>query len=498
MKKVLLCIMDGVGYHNQDYGNAFKLANTKVLDHLLTTYPNSRLTASGKKVGLPEGQIGNSEVGHLNIGAGRIVYQSLERINTDIENQSFDTNPEFNAVIEHTINNNSKLHIMGLASDGGVHSSLDHLLYIIKILKARNIPNVYLHLFTDGRDTAIDSGQKYLETIETAIKNTNIKIASICGRFYAMDRDNRYERVEQAYNLITKGIGTSYKTALEAWQANHNHGITDEFITPSIIDPQGLVSNSDGILVFNFRPDRIRELFSALSNPKFSGFKKEQIANLKVVTMMPVSSEVICTNMYDLITLKNTLGPYISNQGLRQLRIAETEKYAHVTFFFDGGEELQLNNCKRILIPSPKVETYDLKPEMSAYEITDTLIQEVKTQAYDLIVLNFANGDMVGHTGKLDKAIKAVECVDTCLGKLIENLQDYTFVITADHGNCEVMINEDNSVNTAHTTNVVPFIITDKNLSLKDGKLADIAPTILNLMGLNIPSEMDGDILITS
>ena len=498
MKRVLLCILDGCGLRDEVNGNAFKNAKKPNFDKLWNNYPHSKLIASGEEVGLPKGQMGNSEVGHMNIGAGRIVYQPLGLINKKISDKEFYNNENIIEIINHVKENNSKLHLFGLLSDGGIHSHYEHLFALIDMCKMYGVKNVYYHIFTDGRDTSPTSGIKYIKRLEDKIKDTGIgSIATISGRFYAMDRDNRYERLKRAYDAIIYGEADYYNSAIEAWKSNQDKGITDEFIEPAVINKKGIVDSGDGLICFNYRPDRLRELFSAITNDKFNGFKRKDISNIKLVTMMPVSDEVICKNAYRLEDLINTCGEYVAELGFKQLRIAETEKYAHVTYFFDGGVEKELNKCTRVLIPSPKVLTYDLKPEMSAYEITDRLISELNNH-YDMIILNFANGDMVGHTGKYDAAVKAVETIDNCLGKIIDNinLDEYTVIITADHGNCEVMINDDGSVNTQHTTNLVPCIITDNNYKLKDGKLGDLAPTILEIMGIDIPKEMTGSSLI--
>lgn len=499
MKKVLLCILDGVGLSNNTVGNALYNADTKTLDKLLKNYPNSKLDASGELVGLPLGQMGNSEVGHMNIGAGRIVYQPLGLINTKIKDESFYQNNKLLNVVEHVKNNQSKLHIMGLLSDGGIHSHINHIFAILELCKRNNLDRVYLHMFTDGRDTSPYSGEKYIKELEEKINELKVgSIATLSGRYYSMDRDNNYDRIFLSYNAIVNGIGPKYKNALLAWGENHQQNITDEFIIPSIINAEGNIESNDGIIYANFRPDRIRELASSLTNKTFKQFETANLDNIKLVTMMPVSDEVICDNAFKIEELINTLGEYISTKEKTQLRIAETEKYAHVTYFFDGGLEKELPNCQRILIPSPKVATYDLKPEMSAYEITDTLIENIKQNTPDMIILNFANGDMVGHTGNYDAAIKAVETLDTCLNKIINKVDTnkYTIIITADHGNCETMINNDGTVNTQHTTNLVPFIVLDKKIILRDGKLGDIAATILDIMNLDIPSEMTGKSLI--
>ena len=499
MKKVLLCILDGVGLSEKIHGNAFYQANTPCIDKLFREYPNSRLDASGELVGLPSGQMGNSEVGHMNIGAGRIVYQPLGLINKQISDELFYKNKVLISILEHVKANNSKLHIMGLLSDGGIHSHINHFIALLEMCKRENINNVYFHIFTDGRDTSPYAGEKYIRILEEKQEKLKLgSISTISGRYYAMDRDNNYDRIEKAYNVITLGVGEEYKTAIEAWAGNQSRDITDEFIVPAVINKQGIINDNDGIIFANFRPDRVRELGAALTNPNFTGFERKVLENIKMATLMPVSDEVISKPAFKIEDLINTLGEYVSTKNITQLRIAETEKYAHVTYFFDGGKEKDLPGCKRILIPSPKVATYDLKPEMSAYEITDELLSQIKENKPDMIILNFANGDMVGHTGNYDAAIKAVETLDKCLDKIISkvNLEEYTVIITADHGNCEVMINNDGSVNTQHTTNLVPFIVMDKKIILRDGKLGDIAVTMLDLMGLDIPGEMTGNSLV--
>lgn len=499
MKKVLLCILDGVGISKKKDGNAFLNAKKPNIDSLLNNYPNSKLDASGEEVGLPAGQMGNSEVGHTNIGAGRIVYQPLGLINSKIKDKTFFQNKNILEVINHTKNNNSKLHIMGLLSDGGIHSHINHLLALIDMVKKNNLSNVYIHIFMDGRDTSPYSGKNYINMLEDKLENTKVgSIATVSGRYYAMDRDNNYDRLKKTYDAMTLGIGEEYKSALDCWQHNQDNEITDEFIIPAVINKKGLIEKNDGIICFNFRPDRIREIGTSLTNSDFSFFDNSNLSNIKMVTMMPVAESVKCLNAYKIEELINTLGEYISTNNISQLRIAETEKYAHVTYFFDGGVEKKLSQCKRILINSPKVSTYDLAPEMSAFEITDNLIKEITTNKPGLIVLNFANGDMVGHTGNYDAAVKAVETLDDCLGKILNNidLDEYTLIVTADHGNCEVMINDDGTINTQHTTNKVPFIVCDKTLKVKDGKLGDIACSILDIMGIKIPKEMTGNSLI--
>lgn len=502
MKKVLLCIMDGVGIRKNELGNAYLNANTPTLDYLWDNYPHIELEASGEFVGLPKEQMGNSEVGHSTIGSGRILYQSLELINKEIENKSIYNNKNILKAIEHVKKNSSKLHLIGLLSDGGIHSHINHLFTLLDICKEKNFENVYIHIITDGRDTNPDSGIKYIKMLEDKINDMGIgKIATLCGRYYMMDRDDNYDRVKLAYDMLTKGMGEEYNSPLQAWEDNQNKNITDEFMLPSIINIDGLVRENDSIITFNFRPDRLRELYTVFTNDKFNNFERELINNLLVVTMMPVSSDVRCINAFNNQDVNNTLGSYLSSIGYSQLRIAETEKYAHVTYFFDGGKNIDLNNCKKVLISSPKVKTYDLMPEMSAYKITDSLLEEANNN-YDLIVLNFANGDMVGHTGVYEKGIAAMDTVDNCINKIISELSDkYTIIITADHGNCEQMINDDGTVNTQHTTNKVPFIIVDKTIRLDKnitGSLCDIAPTILKLMNVEVPKEMTGSVLITS
>ena len=494
----VLCIMDGVGIRDTEYGNAVKMAKKPNLDYLIKNYPHSKLEASGELVGLPAGQMGNSEVGHTNIGAGRIVYQPLQLITNQIKNGEFFQNKNLLETIKHVKDNHSNLQICGLLSDGGIHSHINHLFGLIDLCKKEGIRNVYYHVFLDGRDTLPNICLKYLDELSEKIKETSVgSIASISGRYYAMDRDNRWDRVKKAYDVMVTGTGIECNSYKDVIEKNYNEGIFDEFIVPTIIDKNGMIKDNDGLIAFNFRPDRLREIFKAITNPDFSDFEHKNLKNIKLTTMMPVSDEVICNNAFELQKLDNTLGEYLSKNHKTQLRIAETEKYAHVTYFFDGGVEKDLDGCKRILVNSPKVATYDLKPEMSAYEVTDKLIKELDNHL-DVVILNFANGDMVGHTGNLDAAIKAVETVDDCIGKIYKKVEEIggTLIVTADHGNSEVMIDDNGNVITSHTTNKVPFIITDKRIKLEDGKLADIAPTMLYLLGLDIPKEMTGNVLI--
>ena len=498
MRPIVLCILDGVGITEKQEGNAFFKAYKPNFDKLINMYSHSLLEASGEDVGLPIGQMGNSEVGHMNLGAGRIVYQPLQFINKSIKDKEIFNNKQILSTINHAKENNSSIHLLGLLSDGGIHSHINHLFAILEMCKQEGLGRVYVHAFTDGRDTLPDSAREYFENLENKFKELGIgKLASISGRYYAMDRDNRYERVKVAYDVIVDGIGEKYNNYNEVLENNYSKDIYDEFIVPCILDEDGIIKDNDALIVFNYRPDRLRELFSSITNKDNNCFERTIRNNIKLTTMMPVSNEVICNTAYSLPKLDNTLGEYISKLGLNQLRIAETEKYAHVTYFFDGGIEKELDNCKRILIPSPKVATYDLKPEMSAYEITDTLLNELDNN-YDLVILNYANGDMVGHTGNFDASVKAVEVLDECLGRLYNKIKeiDGTMLILADHGNCEYMLDEDGNVVTSHSTNKVPCILTDNNYKLNDGKLADVAPTILKLLGVQVPDEMTGNVLL--
>lgn len=495
-KPVVLCILDGIGINKDEKGNAYKLANKPFFDFLFNKYPYSKLEASGEAVGLPKGIMGNSEVGHQNIGAGRIVYQHLQMINEKIKNGEIYINENLLEVINYVKNNNSKLHVMGLISDAGVHSRLNHLFAILDMCKNEGIKELYIHIYTDGRDTPVDSAIGFIKQVEDKIQEIGLgKFASIGGRYYSMDRDNNYDRIEKAYDVLTGTSKIRYVDYKEALEKNYANGVTDEFIIPGLIDEEGIIEPNDGAIFFNYRPDRLRELGAALTDKNFSKFDRKKEVNIKIVTMMPVSDEVVCTNAYSLQNLTNTFGEYISSKGLSQLRIAETEKYAHVTYFFDGGEELDLDGCKRILIPSPKVRTYDLKPEMSAYIITEELLKEIAN--FDVVILNYANGDMLGHTGNIEAAIKGVEVLDECVKKVYEKIMELEgiLIVTADHGNCEYMLDKNDNLVTSHTTNLVPFLI-NMDVKLKDGKLGDIAPTMLYLLNLDIPKEMTGEVLI--
>ena len=493
MKKVLLCVLDGVGLSKIKDGNALINANKPNIDYLMKEYPNKGINASGTFVGLPDGQMGNSEVGHLTIGAGRIIYQSLELINRAIKDESFYSNESFLNAIRHAKENNSKLHIMGLLSDGGVHSHINHIKALLKLCKKEDFSNVYFHIFTDGRDTFKESSISYIDDLNNEINELGIgKICTISGRYYAMDRDKRWDRLKKCYDVIVNNTGNKCDDYKKYITDSYEKGITDEFIEPVIIDDSGKIEENDSIIWANFRPDRAIQILRSLVDPNFDGFDRKIFNNLYLTTMMYVSDDVKSDIAFKKEIIDNTLGIYLSKLGKKQLRIAETEKYAHVTYFFDGGRDLDLNLCDRVLIPSPKVATYDLKPEMSTREITSNLLEKMDNN-YDFIFLNFANGDMVGHTGNYDMTKKAIETIDEMIGKLYKKCveDEYLFIITADHGNAEKMIDENGNVVTSHTTNLVPFIVTDKNLNIDNvNKLSDIAPFVLNYMNLNLPDEM--------
>lgn len=503
MKPVVLCILDGCGIRKESDGNAFLNAKTPTLDMLNEKYPHSILQASGPFVGLPVGQMGTSEVGHMNIGAGRVALQPLEAINKSIRDKSIYKNEKLLDIFKHVKDNNSNLHIFGLISDGGVHSHIDHLLELLEICKLNNIKNVYLDLCTDGRDTYEKSALKYLDILDKKSKELGIgKIATISGRYYAMDRDNNFDRVKLSYDAICHGKGKKYNNYKELVEDNYINNITDEFIVPGVIEECKL-SDNDAIIAFNFRKDRLRELFTLLSNPSeykdmasSKGLIVKEYSNLKVLTMFPVTETVKCPHIFDDLNLKNILCDYLHNNNLSQLRIAETEKYAHVTFFFDGGREVQYSDMKKILIPSPKVATYDLKPEMSVYEVTDAFLNNVEN--YDVTIMNLANGDMVGHTGVYEAAVSAVEHMDKCISKIYNKVMELNgvLIIIADHGNCDVMWDSNRNPVTSHTINPVPFIITLNNVEVKDGALCDVAPTILDVLNLKKPEEMTGESLL--
>lgn len=496
-KPIVLAILDGYGLREETHGNAVALAKNPIFTELWNTYPHTTLTASGQLVGLPKGQMGNSEVGHMNIGAGRIVYQPLELINKSIEDKEFFQNEEIKKVMHHVKENDSKLHLMGLISDGGVHSHINHLLALLDMCKLEGVTNVYLHLFTDGRDVPPKSAYTYIEKVEEKLKELGFgQIASISGRYYAMDRDNNYDRLIKAYDVIVNNKGDIENSPREYIENSYKNEIIDEFFLPAKFAENGNVEENDGVIAFNFRKDRLRELFTAITNPTAVDMETVHFNNVKTLTMMPVVESVKAPHAFSDPVLTNILGEYIEKQNLSQLRIAETEKYAHVTFFFDGGKEVDYKNEKKVLIPSPKVATYDLKPEMSADEVTENLLKELPNT--DLVILNFANGDMVGHTGVLEAAIKAVETVDKNLKLIYDKIMELggILIVTADHGNCEEMLDDNDNIVTSHTTNPVPFIITEQGLKLHEGKLGDIAPTILDLMNIEKPKEMTGVSLI--
>ena len=502
-KPVMLMILDGFGIAPMSDGNAVETAKKPNFDRLMKNYPNTKLQASGLFVGLPDGQMGNSEVGHLNIGAGRIIYQELTRITKEIEDGGFFTNEALMAAINNAKENNAALHLMGLLSDGGVHSHIDHLKGLLDLAKKSGVKEVYLHGFMDGRDVPPSSGKDFVVEIEKYMNEIGIgKIATLSGRYYAMDRDNRWERVELAYNAMVLGKGETASSAVEAIDKSYHDNKTDEFVLPVVVDNNGMIKNGDSVIFFNFRPDRAREITRAINDKEFSGFNRETL-NLTFVTMTQYDKTLEGVQVaYRPQTIENTLGEYVSNKGLNQLRIAETEKYAHVTFFFNGGVEKEYAGEDRALVSSPKVATYDLKPEMSAYEVTEELIKRIDEDKYDMIILNYANPDMVGHTGVMSAAVKAIETVDECLGKVADKIleKDGTLFITADHGNAETMIDfSTGNPFTAHTTDPVPFVWVSNRTegrALKEGKLADIAPTMLNEMGLEKPEEMTGECLI--
>lgn len=496
-KPVSLLILDGFGLGKNYDGNAIIKANTPNMDRFFNEYPNSTLGASGMDVGLPDGQMGNSEVGHLNIGAGRIVYQSLTRINLAIENGEFFKNETFLEAMDYAKKNNSRVHFLGLFSDGGVHSHVNHFKALFQLAKQYEVP-AYLHAFGDGRDTAPTSGLGYAKEFEGFLSELGHgSFASFTGRFYAMDRDNIFERTDKAYDLLVNGVGNKANTVTEALEASYEAGVTDEFVEPTLINKEGLIKNGDVVIFANFRPDRAIQISTMLTNIAATPIEREQL-DLHYVCMMHYSEKVNGKVAFGLQDLTNTYGEVISKNGMTQLRIAETQKYAHVTFFFDGGLDKEIEGSSRVLIDSPKIETFDMMPEMSAYEVTERAISELNNN-YDTIILNYANCDMVGHTGDMDATIKAVEVVDECVGKLVDAIHEKGGIclITADHGNADKLIDDDGSVFTAHTTNPVPVIITDKNYQLRDGgNLGDLTPTMLELLNVEQPAEMTGKSLI--
>lgn len=501
-KPLALIIMDGFGCNDSEYGNAIKAAKTPNLDKIFSTYKHTRIGASGMDVGLPDGQMGNSEVGHTNIGAGRIVYQELTRISKSIKDGDFFANETLLSAMENCKKNNSSLHLMGLLSDGGVHSHISHLYGLLELAKKSGVSKVYVHAFMDGRDVPPSSGKSFVEKLVAKMAEIGIgEIATISGRYYAMDRDNRWDRVEKAYSAMVNGEGDIFENPVDVMAKSYENDVTDEFVVPSVCSKTGKICSNDSVIFFNFRPDRAREIARTFVDDKFDGFERKN-------GFFPLF--FVCMTQYDATmpnvsiafkpqSLTNTFGEYISKKGLSQLRIAETEKYAHVTFFFNGGVETPFENEDRALIASPKVATYDMKPEMSAFEVADEAIARINSDKYDVIILNYANCDMVGHTGFFDAAVAAVEAVDTCVGKTVDAIlaKGGIALITADHGNADQMYESDGSPFTAHTTNYVPLVVAGMDCELRDnGVLADLSPTMLKILDLEQPIEMTGKSII--
>lgn len=503
-KPTVLMILDGYGLSDQTEGNAIAQAKTPAMDSILAKYPHTKGNASGMAVGLPNGQMGNSEVGHTNMGAGRIVYQMLVKITKDIEDGKFFNNEALLKAVENCKKNDSSLHLMGLLSPGGVHSHMEHLYGLLELAKRNGIEKVYIHAYLDGRDVPPSSAAEYMEEAVAKMKKIGVgSVATIAGRFYAMDRDNIWEREEKAYAALVYGEGVEETDPVQAIRNSYANDVTDEFMLPTVVDKNGMIKENDSVIFFNFRPDRARQLTRIFVDPDFNGFERRN-------GYFPVT--FVCMAQYDaempnvLVAyppeeLTMTFGEYLSKNGKTQLRLAETQKYAHVTFFFNGGEEKQFEGEDRILVDSPKIATFDMKPEMSAYEVSDNLVDAIKSDKYDVIIVNFANPDMVGHTGIMEAAIKAIEAVDECVGRAVEALLevDGQMFICADHGNAEKLIDEDGSPFTAHTTNEVPFIIVnyDENYGLREGGcLADIVPTLIEMMGMEQPAEMTGESLL--
>ena len=501
-KKTVLIIMDGYGIAPAAPGNAITTAHKPNLDKIFSEYPNTLLQASGLDVGLPDGQMGNSEVGHTNMGAGRVVFQILPKITQEISNGKFFENKVYIKAMEDAKANGKALHIMGLLSTGGVHSHLNHIFGILDMAKQRGVEKVYVHCFLDGRDVPPTSGAGFMAQLRDKCAEVgNAKIATLQGRFWGMDRDKRWDRVEAGYNAIVCGEGVRADDPVAAIEASYAENVTDEFVKPTVICPEGQINEGDSVIFMNFRPDRAREMTWALNLPDFAGFQRKK-------TVYPLS--YVCTAQYDESlplpiayppeVIENTIGDYVAAHGLKQFRVAETEKYAHVTFFFNGGVEKETEGEDRCLVPSPKeFATYDLVPQMSAETVCDKVVEAIASDKYGMIICNFANCDMVGHTGVMEAAVKAVETVDACIGRIYDEVSkhdDTVLLITADHGNADVMFDETGKVNTAHTTNPVPFVVCEKGLTVKPGRLADIAPTMLHLMGLSQPAEMTGECLI--
>ena len=500
---IALIIMDGYGLNPSTEGNAIYDAKTPYLDSYFKNYPNTQLKASGLAVGLPDGQMGNSEVGHTNIGAGRVVYQMLVKITKDIEDGVFFENKALKDAMQAAKDNGKALHLIGLLSDGGVHSHIKHLVGLIEMANKMGLEKVYIHTFHDGRDVPPTSGVDFMQQLVDETKRIGTgKIATISGRYYAMDRDNAWDRVEKAYNAMVMGQGEEAVCPVEAIKASYENGVTDEFIVPTVLDKEGTISEGDSVIMFNFRPDRARQITRTFVDPVFDGFvRKKGFFNVNFVCMAQYDAQMPnVTVAYPPEQLTMTFGEYISKLGMTQLRIAETQKYAHVTFFFNGGEECQFEGEDRILIKSPDVATFDLKPEMSAPEVCEAVCKAIDEDKYDVIILNYANCDMVGHTGIMDAAIKAVEAVDTCVGTMVEKLLEKggKAIITADHGNADCLVDpQTKDVFTAHTTNPVPMIVIGQgDVELKEGKLCDLCPTMLDMMGIEKPEQMTGESLI--
>lgn len=495
---VMLAIMDGYGINNTQYGNAIAYAKKPNLEAIFSKYPYTTIQASGEAVGLPDGQFGNSEVGHLNIGAGRIVYQSLTRVNIAMREKTLDKMDAINEAIENAIKNDGSLHIMGLMSDGGVHSHIDHIIYLMKAAHDRGVKNVYVHSFLDGRDVPPKSAQEFLEKLQENFVE-GISAGVVSGRYYAMDRDKNYDRTAFAYNALVYGEA-EVKGLVEGLLDSYNDNVTDEFVKPYIVDKNATIKDGDSVVFANFRPDRAIQISLALTNPIETTLTKyEEFENLTYVSMMLYSEKVKGLVNFDLQVLDDMYGDVISKNGLKQLRIAETEKYAHVTYFFDGGIDKEIEGATRILVNSPKVATYDMKPDMSAYEVTEKVLAAIESEEFDTIILNYANCDMVGHTAVFDAAVKAVETVDECMGKVYEAVKavNGTLIITADHGNADVIMKEDGSIWSAHTSNPVPFCVTKEDVILHEtGTLGDITPTMLELLGINQPAAMTGKSMI--
>ncbi len=504
-RKILLIILDGWGQGDGSRADIIHNADLPFTRHLTQTVPHTLIRTSGEDVGLPDGQMGNSEVGHLNIGAGRVVYQELVKISKAIREQTFHNEPEITQAFDYAIAHNKKVHLLGLVSDGGVHSAMDHLFGFCDVAKRKGFPDLYIHAFTDGRDTDPRSGLSYLNQVEEYLKKSAGKVASVCGRYYAMDRDKRWERVKLAYDMLIHGKGEYFANPAEAIEASYNHDITDEFIKPKLIagtdgQPLATIAEGDVVICFNFRTDRLREITKVLTQEDMPGFGMKTLP-LHYVTMTRYDESFRNVKViYEKEDLKNTLGEVLSLNGKKQLRIAETEKYPHVTFFFNGGREEKFEGEERIMVQSPKVATYDLQPAMSAPQVKDKVVEAIKRNDFDFICLNFANADMVGHTGFYHAIKEAVETVDQCVKETVEaaKANGYDVIITADHGNADFAVNPDGSPNTAHTTNPVPcWLIGDHYHQIKPGRLADLAPTILYMLGLEIPNEMEGEVLVS-